>query len=621
MTQSHCLPLTSKTSIVPIQHGKAPYCLEVRKLLWEQSFDCVALAFPACLQPALTECVENLPIIHSLVIKMQGDIVAYAPADPSDGFIEGTRQALQRHLPLRFLEDNTLLYYQHHLSLPDSYLIKNIGISEYLKICLQYLKQEKDDDTLRHRALINLKEIKELESEYRRILWLCDFPLMSVISSLPGPLNNKISALGARANELESMAPDEDIVEVETFPVKSDHVYFALGELPFYAGELEKGRMDPMVQIPDYLELIKKIFLETRKNYLKSKEDIQQVSITRLQVALKYLRNMAALNGRLTPDLFEIINAAKGVFGHHFARKVLEAAKYYPFFDFNSSEEEMKIGINHISTPTHPEPAEAVNLLQDEPKTWHTIHIKKLPDKDKQKQYRYLWDPRGMCSHVPEDKRIEGFNQTLRKKSHKIMVESLAKSEKFTSSIKDGIDIRETLRNWHTGDVYIKETPPFNKNVDTVVIIFDHKHDDKYPHRATWYAEHKQESTLTFFATDPFANLIGPGIAEAEYGGVSLLFPPRFIPDVFSSFPSSRFADATEQLVFGAVIHSRERHITYVSYQKPTLRLRLMAKKFKRSLIWVPLSSFSNETLRRLRYFHILNSKHVRSWASHFIAE
>ena len=32
----------------------------------------------------------------------------------------------------------------------------------------------------------------------------------------------------------------------------------------------------------------------------------------------------------------------------------------------------------------------------------------------------------------------------------------LARSEKFSTSLKDGLDIRETLRNWHTGDLFVK---------------------------------------------------------------------------------------------------------------------------------------------------------------------
>src|SRR5208337_2268634 len=125
-----------------------------------------------------------------------------------------------------------------------------------------------------------------------------------------------------------------------------------------------------------------------------------------------------------------------------------------------------------------------------------------------------------------EDGTIERFNSHVRSKSLKVLVEELARTEKFTSSVKDGIDIRETLRNWHTGTIYVKEVPPARGRMDTVVIIFDAAHDEKYPHHTTWYAEHGEESTLTFYATDPFEDLIGPGIARCRYGGLSLLFPP-----------------------------------------------------------------------------------------------
>ncbi len=35
----------------------------------------------------------------------------------------------------------------------------------------------------------------------------------------------------------------------------------------------------------------------------------------------------------------------------------------------------------------------------------------------------------------------------------------------------------------------------------------------QYPWRTTWFAEHKEESTLAFFATDFRQQFVGPGIA------------------------------------------------------------------------------------------------------------
>ena len=130
------------------------------------------------------------------------------------------------------------------------------------------------------------------------------------------------------------------------------------------------------------------------------------------------------------------------------------------------------------------------------------------------------WDPFGMCSWPPEDERIESFHRHVREQARAILGADLARTEKFTTSVRDGIDIRETLRNWHTGNLYVKVVPPSRGAIEVVVFLFDIPADPQiYVNRTTWYAEHAEESTLAFYATDPMKNLVGPGIAQAEYGG------------------------------------------------------------------------------------------------------
>ena len=113
----------------------------------------------------------------------------------------------------------------------------------------------------------------------------------------------------------------------------------------------------------------------------------------------------------------------------------------------------------------------------------------------------------------------------------------MAKTEKFTTSLKDGLDIRDTLRNWHTGDLYVKVLPPSRGNLDAVVMLFDSPVDPRdYSWRTTWFAEHQNESTLAFFATNFQEELIGPGIGLATYGGALFLFPPVSIPDIWTDW-------------------------------------------------------------------------------------
>jgi hypothetical protein len=227
-----------------------------------------------------------------------------------------------------------------------------------------------------------------------------------------------------------------------------------------------------------------------------------------------------------------------------------------------------------------------------------------------------------MCSWPPEDDRIESFHRHVRDQAKAIIGADLARTEKFTTSVRDGIDIRETLRNWHTGDLYVKVVPPGRGTIEIVVFLFEVPADPRiYDNRMTWYAEHVEESTLAFYATDPLKNLVGPGIAQAEYGGAMFLFPPRPIPDVWTD-PRLDFTETLEErLLAGAFLHSRDRHVAVVSPRIPPASWRRLARRFGRKIVHVPLKRFSGQLLERLRTFHVLNGKQVRSYAADFIRD
>ncbi|MCA1686267.1 MAG: hypothetical protein LC745_09870, partial [Planctomycetia bacterium] len=217
---------------------------------------------------------------------------------------------------------------------------------------------------------------------------------------------------------------------------------------------------------------------------------------------------------------------------------------------------------------------------------------------------------------------IESFQRHVRDQARAILGADLARSEKFTTSVMDGIDIRETLRNWHTGDLFVKVLPPSRGSIEVVVFLFDVPADpERYGNRATWYAEHTEESTLAFYATDPMTKMVGPGVAQAEYGGALFLFPPRPIPDVWTDRRFD-FADTLEErLLAAAFAHSRERHVAVVSPKPPASAWRRLARRYGRKIVHLPLKKFSGQLVERLRRFHVLNGKIVRSYAADFIRD
>ena len=90
---------------------------------------------------------------------------------------------------------------------------------------------------------------------------------------------------------------------------------------------------------------------------------------------------------------------------------------------------------------------------------------------------------------------VESYGAFLMKKARKILSEEASRTEPFTNSLLDGIDVRETIRNWHEGKIYVREFQPIRGRVGAVVVIFDPDEGpkEKFPWTLTWQGEHEQE--------------------------------------------------------------------------------------------------------------------------------
>ena len=100
-----------------------------------------------------------------------------------------------------------------------------------------------------------------------------------------------------------------------------------------------------------------------------------------------------------------------------------------------------------------------------------------------------------------------------------------------------------------------------------------------------------------------------------------MLFPPRPIPDIWQD-PRLRFSETLEEkLLEAAFFHSREKHVTVVSGCSPEMAWRRLARRYEKKIIHIPLKRFSNQTLEKVRRFHVLNGKDIRSYAKRFIQD
>jgi len=366
---------------------------------------------------------------------------------------------------------------------------------------------------------------------------------------------------------------------------------------------------------------IKHLLLAARESYLEElRGRARHITPHLLRVCLKYVRNLSLVEKRFTPDLYSIVVAAQQTCGDRFALHVVERSREYPF-PGTGEFPQIRMGIDTAMFPDG-QIRDMYSRLPGVLREWRSCQLQPRPLQHDRQRWRMRWNPFSQCSWPPEDERIERFRACVFDRARDVLGEDLVRTEPFTTSIKDGVDIRDTLRNWHTGDIYVREIPPSRGRLDCAVMLFESPADPRdYPWRATWYAEHDEESTLAFFGTDFHEEMVGPGIGLGTYGGAMFLFPPVAIPDIWSD-PNLDFAETLEErLLAAACLHSQCPRIALLAPGPPGGLWRRLARGYGKKWVYIPLSRFSDSTIARLRMVHVLNGKSIRSFAAHFIRE
>jgi len=617
---SQVLQLGPKITVFPVIHGSGDFAIEVRRLMLEQSFDCLAVPLPPSFQSEVESGVQELPSVAAVIQRSDrlrqderddGEVdgaATYVPIDPCQPVIAALRIAAQEHIPRAFIDIEDEDFEPATDALPDAYALKNVSPDRFAAAMLPALAPPKEgSQTTRIHWMAN--ELHWLTKSHDSILLVCgmrEWPwirdaFQRVVDRPPH-------------QELSRYQPD-------LYSVEPDTLLFLLGELPFITGLYEQARASLDDDENLSVDGVKALLLASRDEYRKEfKTRSRPITPQLLRSCLKYIRNLSLIERRFTPDLYTLITAARQTAGDQFAIHLAETARDYPFQD-GLQEPTVRFGVDRIAMPEG-EVLSAVSRLPGHPVVWRSCQLKARPDNKKKIEWEKSWNPFGQCSWPPEDVAIERFRTHVKDVAMTLLGNDLARTEKFSASMKDGLDIRETLRNWHTGELYVREYPPARGNLDCVVMLFDSPADPRaYPWRVTWHAETHDESTLSLFATDFTQELIGPGVAVARYGGCMFLFPPRPVPDVFQD-PQFDFTDTLEERLVAAALHySNESHVALLSHLPPGAGWRRLARRYKKKIIHVPLSRFSAAMIDRLRTVHVLNGQQVRSYAAQFIRE
>lgn len=643
------LRVSDAVSILPVIHGSGQFAQTVRRWMLEHDFDCVAVPLPESFREPVEEAILDLP--HpSIVIQRPGidfqqteitefhdldedddesgeliesDPVSFVPIDPCQPVIMAIRAAMGEHVPRAYIDLETAPFLPFSSVMPDPFAVRQVSAERFAAAVLPSLPRPADRQT-NQRILYMASQLAALEKKFERILCVTSLMHWPWIREAYNEMSSHESR--TRHPEVEIELPDHDLVQpAERFAIEPRTLMFVFGELPFITGLYERARGELENDEDLQIDGVKELLIAARASYrAELKQFARRITPLHLSKCLQYIRNLSLMSRRMTPDLITIVTAAQQIMGDQYALHVAQLANEYgyagpdqdgPLADLPA----VRLGIDQVRFADG-EVVESVNRLPGPPILWKTLQLKRKPSRPESHRWKYQWNPYSQCSYPPEDERIENFRTRVFDRAQAIVGNDLARTEKFTTSVKDGIDIRDTLRHWYDREIYVKVIPPSRGTLDCCVMLFDSPSDPRdYSWRTTWFAEHKDESTLAFYATSFTDEMVGPGIGLARYGGALFLYPPVMIPDIWND-PRLDYAETLEErLIAAACLHSRGRQIALLSGLPPGGGWRRLARRYKKTLVHVPLSSFSDEQVQQLRMVHVLNGREVRSYAEEFI--
>lgn len=591
---------------LPVVPGRIEFALRVRRHLIEYRPSVIAVELPGSLEPQYRTALDRLPRMSVILIPEENregeDRATYIPVEPADPFVEALRTAREILAETIFLEPAS--HQKPHLNdtYPEPYSIELIGIERYLEAYRVFPQQR----------------TPELEAHAAAMAWKLQGadPLASicVIVSL-----NMLDPL-LDAMEIPQDEPPPPRVRLfnraELFNLHPDCLAEVTSEAPYFQEQYEEIRESASEFTLDRRRWQLALLRGAEKEYSINTGDRMQ-PWQRLGLA-KFSRNLAVIDGRLIPGVYDLALGARSLVDDNYSWEVWQMAN--------------RFSLQRTVDP----PLETLNLSGDE--VWlrtRKLRIRRRLPRMKQmlkpaslkprkrEKFKGEWASQttgaSICSYPPEDLVIENYGRFVKRYAKTMLSEERSHVEPFSASVLDGIDLRETIRNWHEERIYVRELGKFSGDVGALVIIFDEDKNDRYTYLTTWLGEHQNESDMAFYSTHPFDHLVGPGIGRAEYGGLLMTLPPRRLYDVWQDNDYDSAETKAERLLMAALDYSMERHVIYVAAKPPRSIFRQLAARVNRKIIYIPLGQLSPAKLKKIRVVHVLDSYERRTEAKQYI--
>lgn len=593
--------------VVPIIHYNLEMAVQVKMAFDTIKPDCIAVELPETMQVKILHAASRLPDISVVLTYNRDHSPIYLMCEPCDPIFEALRNASENQIDAYCIDLDVDRYPDIHEPIPDPYAIQRLGLKVYYEmyqqICRKNLIARSPLD--QERETYMARRLKELSLRYEKILFICG---MAHVDS--------ILKLIDRSNFPEFRHADREVIELCT--LTSESCRDALSEFGYLSTHYEKQREKIWQEgSPDRQRIIFQLYKEASDKYKQSTGN--SFPGYHLHNIMKFVRNYALIGNRLMPDLFKILTSAKACVDHHYAYEVWELATNYPYRRNIDGLPELDLSIEDIWGAS-----KFIRFYLKEKGRKNSIFSRSKKDRS---SFRFQPpNPFTICSYPPEDIAIENFGNFLKKKGTQILTEEGARTIPFSTSIEDGLDLKETIRHWHQKKLYVKTKGKPPAGVGSICVIFDEDKPEegktyleKYPWRTTWIGEHLQESDMAFYATALSQNIVGPGISRCEYGGFMMSYPPRRLINVWLDSDYQECRTKAEVLLMAAIDYAIKPVIVYVASSPPRSILKSFARRFGKKIVYLPIGQLSPITLNKLRAFHVLDGHDKREIADEYI--
>lgn len=643
--------------VMPVLHERIDIAGLVHRVLTKLDPAAVAVELPTTLADAAISAVRRLPMVSVVVSEEPGEDALIWVVTPGDPLVEGIRWAIEHDRRTVLIDPDTPYRGRRHDHLPDPHTLHELGEAAYVDLVRRLANRAPHDDRdrLRERGMAHhLRETRgEVDGTILALVGaahatrIADLVQGTTAPALARQQRSRILIRHLHPDSLTALLPDAPLAhstweilrrgelpeEPGLFATVAPKIEADFGPLTVITGgrgetsDARKhhvtsyaahnaSRPTPGGPVVDRGALGRVVWRVGSASYREQTRC--DTSRWQRRLFFEFGRRYARVQGRLVPGLYEMVVAARGVGDDNLAWEIFDAARCYPWQEATAEIETANIDGVELDLGTRKVRFRRRFLTTKQRPI--AVPVRRHPSPDDPVDWLRAFSGESICSYPPEDVVVEDWGRHLKQRAVSVLSAESSHSEPFSTSMLDGIDLRETLLRRHEGRIWVRERGRRPGVAGAVVMIFDEDTTGSdFPYLMSWLGEHEQESDMALYATDPMRQVVGPGIMRATYGGFMLSYPPGRLFDVWRDPDYAAARSKPEVLMMAAVDYSTDPIVVHVGRRPPSTAIREYASRRAKRIVHLPLGSLSPSSVSKVRVVHILAGQDKREIAKDYL--